>query len=439
MIRLFKYMLLVVVTSLYVFPIEFSFFPIANTKMIMAAMGIVTFVVKSILTHQVQMNRKHLIVGLYALGVSFCGLISVLYNNANDYSYATYIISFLVWIVAAYFVVSCYKWVHSYVSVTIVCNYLIAVAIMQCIFAIMIEHMPIFKNMVNSIVIGFASMYSAGEGLDNAGRLYGIGAALDVAGTRFCAILSMISIMAYNAYKKNNNCQQILYILCLLVLLVIGSMMSRTTSVGMLFVLLYFIVIWYEGGKKYVAQFFAFFAVAVLLLAVLYNSNSFFYDNLRFAFEGFFNLAETGTWRLNSTDELQSMYIWPESFKTWVIGDGYFLDPYSSNPYYVGDVRSWGMFYMGTDVGYLRFIYYFGLLGLLLFICYFVHIERSLVKRFSTYKWVFRGMLLMTLLIWFKVSTDIFCLYALFLCIDNEENDAYEKQYENSLPDPLDI
>lgn len=427
--RWLLYPVLVVLTSFYIFPIKFYFLPSANTKMIMAVLGVVAFIVNSIIDRNTVLQKKILSAAMWAFAVSFFGIISVLYNNTNDYNYATYFVSFCVWIAAAYFVVSIIKWVHGGVSVKLVCNYLIAVAISQCFLAVALDLLPNFKNVINNIVVGFASMHSAGEGLEKAGRLYGIGAALDVAGTRFCAILSMIAIMAYDAYKSNKTIRQLMYLLLFVILLVIGSMISRTTGVGVLFVIIYYCVVMRKhDSKSFVFQIFVISLMFTITLVILYNRSSFFYENLRFAFEGFFNLYETGQWRLQSTDALSEMYVFPESMKTWIIGDGYFREPYLADPYYVGESRDWGAFYMGTDVGYIRFLFYFGCLGLFSFMLYFIRITRESLEDFPNDKWVFYALLFINFVIWLKVATDIFCLFALFLCISKQDNEEYESQ-----------
>lgn len=435
------YPVLVVLTSFYIFPVSFYFFPAANTKMIMAVLGVVTFIVNSIVSRKTVILSKVINVAICAFLVSFWGIISVLFNGTNDYNYASYFMSFVVWLAAAYFVISCIKSVHGYVTVKIVCNYLIAVAISQCFLAIALDLLPAFKNVINNYIVGFASMASAGDGLEKAGRLYGIGAALDVAGTRFSAILSVIGIMAYSSHQSNKTFSQIVYMLSLIILLVVGSMISRTTGIGVLFIVVYFVVVAKNGSdkKSFLIQFLITCSLLTFACVILYNMSPFFYDNLRFAFEGFFNLFETGEWSLQSTDALQDMYRFPDSMKTWIIGDGYFEEPYRVDPYYVGEARGWGLFYMGTDVGYIRFLYYFGCLGLFSFMFYFIRITKESIADFPKEKWVFYALLFINFTIWLKVATDIFCLFALFLCISKEDNDAYEKQYENPVPDQLDI
>ena len=140
--------LVVIITSLYIFPVEFSALPSINTKMMMAVLGVVVFVINSILHRDQVLPRKLLTAGLCALLVSFVGLISVLFNGTNDFSYASYFVSFAVWAAAAYFVVNCIRVVHGQLSVMLVCKYLIAVAIGQCIVAVMIDQIPAFRNAV---------------------------------------------------------------------------------------------------------------------------------------------------------------------------------------------------------------------------------------------------------------------------------------------------
>ena len=131
------------------------------------------------------------------------------------------------------------------------------------------------------------------------------------------------------------------------------------------------------------------------------------------------------------------MIVFPDNFKTWLIGDGYIENPYRRDPYYVGP--NYGGYYMGTDIGYLRFIFYFGLIGLVTFISYFFKVARSCAQRFPKYATMFLLVLAINMIVWLKVSTDIFLVFAIFLCISKEDNDEYEKSYENLISDPLDI
>ena len=83
-------------------------------------------------------------------------------------------------------------------------------------------------------------------------------------------------------------------------------------------------------------------------------------------------------------------------------------DPYYTGPVYLG-------FYKGTDVGYLRFIYYFGLIGLIPIVMQMITATSISYKRLAEYRMVSIMLLLVNLICWFKVSTDTFSVMAIFM------------------------
>ena len=422
-IKALKSIINIIVVSLFIFPIEFVFLPGVNSKMIFAVFGIISYLVLGISRSFIEASKEYVILAILALFVSICGIISVWYNDTTDFTYASYIVSFAVWIAAAFFVITLIQVNDGCVSIERLCYYLISVAVFQCVLAILLDILPTFRNAVNSVVVGFASMHSAGEGLEKAGRLYGIGAALDVAGTRFAPILAIIFAGISDVYNKNEKVKLYILTVCFAFVLVVGSMISRTTFVGVIVAGVVFLAS--KNRMAFARYLLCSFLIGFGIGAILYVSSDFFYENVRFAFEGFFNLFERGEWTTGSTETLQEMYKIPDSLKTIIIGDGYFNEPYYTDPYYVGEEHNWGIFYMGTDVGYLRFIYYFGIVGLTAFIAYFVYATILCFKRFPRQKSIFIMLLLCNLIVWFKVATDIFCLFALFLCVkkDDESKD----------------
>lgn len=84
---------------------------------------------------------------------------------------------------------------------------------------------------------------------------------------------------------------------------------------------------------------------------------------------------------------------------------------------------------MGTDVGYLRFIFYFGLLGLSAFIAFLCKSAKLCIDRFPKEKALFVMLLIVNFVVWFKVSTDIFLVFALFLMFPNGQSVEEEKTY----------
>lgn len=431
-----------VAVSCYFFPFEFTFLPGVNTKMAMAGAGLVLYAIDLARGRAPQINKAGFLIAVIAVLVSLCGLASVIINNTNDYTYATYFVSMFVWLGGAYTAVKIVKWLHGYVSVELICNYLIGVCAGQCVLALMIDSIPAFKVIVDRYIVGFDFVDT--KTLTKANRIYGIGAGLDVAGTRFATVLSMMSVLLQQLSASRYKNLIWLYLVAFILISVVGNMMARTTTVGILVALLYWILsscvlsnslqrdnlrVW-----KYLL---GLLCIGIPIMVYLYSNNQQFHDNIRFAFEGFFSLAEKGQWETHSNNILKNMIIFPDNLKTWIVGDGYIENPTYRDPLYVGPVHHG--YYMGTDIGYLRFIFYFGIIGLSTFILYFFKVARTCSKRFPRYATMFMLALAINMIVWLKVSTDIFLVFAIFLCVSKEENDAYEKQYEDSLPDPLDI
>ena len=71
-------------------------------------------------------------------------------------------------------------------------------------------------------------------------------------------------------------------------------------------------------------------------------------------------------------------------------------------------------FYMDTDIGYLRYIFYFGSIGLLLLTAVFLRITSTCCRIFADDRWLFLLILLVNMLGWVKVSSDIIMIFAPF-------------------------
>lgn len=425
-----------ILTSFYFFPFEFVFLPGINTKMALAGIGLVLLGFNVAKGRRGNINKVFFVLSVIALSLSLFSLVAMVYNNTRDGSFLTYIVSMWVWLGGAYTAIQVIKKVHGYVSVELVCNYLIAVCVAQCIIAYSMSVMPVLKSFVDSFLGGEDAFMGKAEG-----RIYGIGAALDVAGLRFSAVLVMLAFLSVNHSNKNKYLS-LLYVIAFFIVMVIGNMMARTTTVGGILAVLYWLL---NGITNYadvrnisLCKWMLIVSIIIIpFIIVQYNTNPAFNEKIRFAFEGFFSLAETGKWTTSSNDILLNhMIVFPETLKTWLIGDGYGANP-SGDPYYIGP--DYHGFYMGTDIGYLRFLFYFGIFGAIALVSLICYAAASCIRRFPSYKTMFLLILAVNLIVWFKVSTDIFMAFALFLCISKEDNDAYEKRYENSISDPLDM
>lgn len=418
MIHYFYIFLTAVVTSLYFFPFEFTALPGVNTKMTMAVVGLMLCMYHLIRKKELIIPKELLQLSLIAFGISLMAYFSVVYNDTPDYSYVTYFISMWVWLSAAFVVCMLIKKVHGRISIELLCHYLIVVCVIQCIIALVIDYVPSVKSVVDTYI-------NQDQGfLNEVDRLYGIGAWLDVAGTRFAACLIMIAFLAYKYRFELTRSKLWLYILAYIIITIIGNMIARTTTVGNVISIVFLIFMlkpWKMEIKiqslKLWVNIIILVSLVVPIIGYLYTTNEQFKSLFQYGFEGFFNYVENGTWETSSTNKLKTMYVFPETFKTWIIGDGYYVNPYRLDPYYVGEKVYFSGYYMLTDVGYLRLIFYFGLIGMSGFIFLFTTITNFLITKSPIHKYLFLMLLLANLIIWLKVSTDIFLVFALLFSV----------------------
>jgi len=348
--------------------------------------------------------------------ISLVAFFSVAFHNTQEKAYTTYFISMLVWLSSAYVVIKSIKGAHGAVSIELVAKYIIAVSVIQGLIAVIADNYAPLDLFILQTVPGTGWVKSVD-------RLYGLGdcTALDTGGIRY-AIASVLCAHNIKSSVQEEKTKGVpLYVLAYLIITVTGNMIARTTLVGSALGLAYlFIFISPFRRNLTTAAFKAWVWILletiaiVIVIATLYNSDPKFYNRTRFAFEGFFSLVEEGHWQTGSNDKLLSMYVFPDNPETWLIGDGYFMVP-GSDPNYMGE--SPDGYYMGTDVGYLRFIFFFGLIGLALFSLYIIYAGRVCIRMFPRNTLLFLILTLMNFIIWFKVATDCFFILCLFICL----------------------
>lgn len=417
-----------IIVSFYYFPIEFSFLPGINTKMGLAVIGIVLAILNLIRKRELRFPQNLVSVVAISVLVSLVGMVSVIANNTSDYAYATYFVSMLVWLSGAYTVCFLIKRVHQELNVENVTVYITFVCFIQCILALVIDSSVAVKSFVDTYIMQDQDFLTEVE------RIYGIGASLDTAGVRFSACLIMLMFFINKQKTFMTNVEILLSFIAYAVIAIVGNMVARTTIVGVGLSLFYAVLTF--RPTRVSSAFFRLLRVVIMLIILLiplsiflYDTNQQFYELSRFAFEGFFNWAEQGEWYISSNERLKTMIVFPNNLESWLIGDGYFANPYNTDPYYVGPMI--GGYYMGTDIGYCRFIFYFGLIGLVVFSYFFITVARECKMVLPGYKMLILFILLLGFVIWLKVATDVFLVFALLLCVGNMQDDPQQLETES--------
>ena len=407
--HIFMVLLTGLMMSFYFHPTELRALPGYNTKIMLAVFGVAMLIYNIIRTKDYSLSKGLLYSFMIAGAFSFVNYISLIINESDDYSYANYPISALTWIMGAYGAINFIRWTHSKVTVELVVRYLAGGAAFHSILSQLIDRNDSIRNFVTSI-------FYISDSMEEMQRLYSFGVGLDPAGVRFAVILIMIAgVLTLSKVVKKSIGLMIFYFLCFAIISVLGNIISRTTTIGMGLGLFVFAIS--TGLYKFVIKvsrikimrvFGVMLAIGIPVVVYYYNVNPSFRDQIEYGFEGFFSLFESGEFQTSSTDELSTMWVWPQDTQTWLIGSGLFLSKSSDFTYF-------------SDIGYCRFIFYSGLIGITVFGLYFIYNAIYFSIRYPRYRYIFLLMIVVTFVVWTKVATDIFQLYALFYAFTDEE------------------
>lgn len=189
------------------------------------------------------------------------------------------------------------------------------------------------------------------------------------------AIVSTIYLYEKKAYSLART-------VCNLVLLLfLGIFMARTTLIGFIGFLFFF----YPLNKKKMVD--LGLALGGLCVAVFLLLNRLFEDSstLAWAFELVYSYLDGGKMGTESTDALMNMYVFPDTAKTWILGDGIWMEHNS--------------YYMSTDVGYSRLLFLWGIIGTVFYFGGFFAIVRKCLRRSSLFDKYFVWILFLFLLV----------------------------------------
>ena len=427
--RLIKTILSIIIIDFFFFSTTFSFSGGINTKMVLAVIGLLFLAYDMVRERGISLPRQFLIIIGYSLVISLFAVISTTYNNTTDRFYSTYFLSMLTWLIGAYGTLRLLLSVNGKLDLELMAKYIVLICIIQGLMAVIQDLYLPLKVFINSLV--------PATWVEEHGRLYGLGTTtcLDTGGIRYAMGCIFSAYLITNTSKKGEGWQVPLYISAFILITITGNMVARTTIVGSLLGLAYMLVGANAFSKNLSYAQIRIWAWAVLLVSLyvvgiiaLYNSSPILHQHLRFGFEGFFNWVEDGYWHTGSNDTLASMYVFPDNLKTWLIGDGYFGTP-DDDPNYLG--ASMSGYYMGTDVGYLRFIFYFGVFGLLVFSLFIIYCGKVCYKYYTECRLLVLAFIALHFAIWFKVATDCFFVFALLMSLEYIETTVLNEQAEN--------
>ena len=215
-IQIFMVLLTGLMMSFYFHPTELRVLPGYNTKIMLAIFGVAILVFNIIRTKDYSLSKGLLYSFMIAGAFSFVNYISLIINESDDYSYANYPISALIWILGAYGAINFIRWTHSKITVELVVRYLAGGAAFHGILSQLIDRNDSIRNFVTSI-------FYISDSMEEMNRLYSFGVGLDPAGVRFAVILIMIAgVLTLSKVVKKSIGLMIFYFLCFAIISVLG-------------------------------------------------------------------------------------------------------------------------------------------------------------------------------------------------------------------------
>lgn len=298
-------------------------------------------------------------------------VLSAIYNATLDFEFARLAFSFLLMFFAAYFVLEVAKLLKIPVTEKVILEIVVYAVAIQSIISFIMFFSPSFQDLLftylNFSDLALSKMQALSER-----RIIGFSRSFFGAGIYSGLALILLSYLLIH-YAKNTK-QLTWYVFLFLLIFSIGMMMARTTLVGAALGLLYLFFPSWKNLQMKVSKstvktivLFVFVPLVTLALLVLLSPDFISKINnlLQFGFELFINIFEGKGVQTGSTDVLMTMYVWPDNLKAWIIGDG------------LWDLDGGMKYYMSTDVGYSRMLFYFGALGMLSFLYYQYYLVRK--------------------------------------------------------------
>ncbi len=382
----------------FIYQISYIFLPF-NIPFVMGLAGMPIFLYKNFTFPR--KDRKYVKdILLSLLPVAIVAALSIIGNLSHDFYFVKWAIINMLYFFGAYLMFQLLRGAFKDFSFDRLVDLLVLCAVVQLSLSLVMFFSPEVKNTLQPLI---HESEIAKEAMERAAtRLVGFGTHFFLSGTIHAFILIMTAISF--TLRKVSLFKSVVMMLSFIFIAAVGSIMARTTLVGVLFAIV--IVLLGRRGKKY-------FISGLLLSTIIISVASVSFIDLigddmellfNFGFEGFINYQETGSFSTISTDGMMRLYKFPTTWETWLLGDAIY--------------EAGKGYYMNTDIGYCRLIFYFGVIG---FIAYMWFEYYILKKIFPPQKY---GNIIWSILLCFvfvingKGTYDIFpyvCLFGFFI------------------------
>ncbi|PZP50922.1 MAG: hypothetical protein DI598_04440 [Pseudopedobacter saltans] len=362
-----KRLLLFILVFLQFYPTKFIALPVSS-RVFISLLGFGLLILKYFLDifagKMLTIDRRFARLGFPLLLISLFSIVSLNYNGTSDTMYLYYFSTASLMILSSYFTIHIFKYFYGNdLSFEIIAYYCTIIVFFQLLFGVVTYLDPSLTLPI--LLITDDGVYQLKNLIH--GRFMGLGASVMLLGVANGVGLLLIAILMKNAKAFGiSNKLKFWLSFMFISIAVIGNMQARTTTfcavVSIFYLIFSSLKLNLDLLKNGIGQLFKviFFFALILVFVIVYFGDqlSRFQDTLNYGFEMFNSVSEGKGAQTGSSDMLKRMLtVWPTSTKTWLIGDGLFTTE--------GDG-----YYMQTDVGYARLIFYFGIFGAITFYIY---------------------------------------------------------------------
>lgn len=409
--KLIRVAVLTLIVFTYMYSIQFQMLPI-SCNIILGLLGLCWFAYKQLLLPKEQtamFSKSDLGIVIASGAVILVCLLSIVLNATFDFAFIRLQVLTLITFCGAYFIGEILKKTEGRITFERIVFYVTLAALLQMVLTILLFFKPDSMAFVQSVLRFQDLTLETMERLEGF-RLMGFGTSFFSSGYIHSFIL--IAIAAVIRENKISANRLLFYMIAFLIITAVSTMSARTTLAGAGLGGLIMIRSVLKNGKKSILILMSLAALGVGIAIARLSADIIerIVNLLHFGFELFFNLFTDHQLRTNSTDVMYTMYIFPDNLKTWLIGDGYFLDPYQ---------KELGYYYMGTDIGYCRMLFLFGVIGTLTFLAYEFYVLHRIYKRQGTPRAFLVTVAILFLVINLKGFADLAPYAMLFYCCKN--------------------
>lgn len=382
----------------FIYQISYVFLPF-NIPFVMGLIGMPIFLYKN---NSFPRDDKKYVkdILLSLLPVAIVATLSIIGNHSHDFYFVKWAIINMLYFFGAYLMFQLLRGAFRDFSFGRLVDLLVLCAVVQLSLTLVMYFSPEVKNTLQPLI---HESEIAKEAMERAAsRLVGFGTHFFVSGTIHSFILMMIAFSF--TLRKVSLFKSVVMMLSFIFIAAVGTMMARTTLVGVFFAIV--IVLLGRRGKKY------FISGLVLSTIIISVASVSFLDLIgddmeklfNFGFESFINFQQTGSFSTESTDDMLRLYIFPTTFETWLMGDAIYE---AGNGYY-----------MNTDIGYCRLIFYFGVIGFIAYMWFEYYILKKIFPPRIYGNIIWSILLCFVFVINGKGTYDIFpyvCLFGFFI------------------------